>query len=242
MKPAKQSSFSDQCIEFRETSDRICAIAARYDVKITGYRTPELPLYRQLPFAMQEKSLRSLKVFLTTMESAESSGGNLSKDNCFAWSALSTFGLVPSSDLFAHLRADRAIEIYNLEGQQIWRNLQCMEYCSYTLEEVHCIELFDRYDRGDQKTAECVKMVSDLLTGQTPELYWPKKEPYVMKETRPHDRLILNVQHELMCALRTRDGVVSAWLVMSAAKILGTLRLADLPPLTVVTGQPAAHA
>ena len=54
-------------------------------------------------------------------------------------------------------------EDYNVEGLQTWRNLNFMKFCSYTLEEVFCIEWYKRYTRTAGKNEECMEKVAYLI-------------------------------------------------------------------------------
>lgn len=231
MKTASKTSDhqTNRTSEFREFADKVCAIAAKYDVKITGYHSPELPLYSALSTQKQIEALHMLKTFDLSMEITQSQGGELDSQDRSLWGALSALGLVPPSDLFLRLEPGTAIEIYNLDGMQIWRNFTCMQYCSYTLEEVYSIELFTRYKRDPQKTAECIDKVGRLLSGQTPEIFYPEISPHILEETCSLEQFSLSVHHKMFSVLKNREGNLAAWLVMSGAEIVGK-KIAEAKP------------
>lgn len=246
MSAAFSKSQSDRNLEFRDIADKICEIGSRYSVKMTGYRSPELPLYSALSTQKQQDSLHQMRVFLSTMEATEEAGNRLDNQNCFVWAALSTLGLVPPSDLFSKLDSDALIEIYDLFGLQIWRNFNFMKFCSYTLEEVFCIEWHNRYTRDADKSEECARKIGDLLTGRTPEIYYPGVAEHTIEETCSEERLIFSAHYDLLCTLKNREGGLAAWLVMTSARLLG--RGDDLPKNVIrltpapLSPEPPSHA
>jgi len=227
MSVAFSKNQSERNFVFREIADKICEIGDRYSVKITGYKHADLPLYSALPVQKQQDSLHQLRVFLQTMEATESSGNKVDNQGCFVWAALSTFGLVPPADLFSKLDSDALIEIYDLYGLQIWRNFNFLKFCSYTLEEVFCIEWSNRYTREPGMNEVCAQKIGALLSGQTPEIYYPGIAKHTIEETCSEERYIFNVHYDLLCTLKNREGAVVSWLVMATAEHLG--RREELP-------------
>lgn len=207
------------CEAFREISQRIHHLATQAGVKVKGYHDPDLPLLRAFNPAAQLKAVAALSTYANTLDTADVDD-SIAEQRAL-WKALSVFGFVPPEDLFSRLRADAAIEVYDLEGRQIWRNFACMEVCSYTLEEIFCIELFDRYHRSPEMDAECKGKVAMFLRSGGPEICDPKIIPHSLIETRSEERLVLEVHHQLFSRLNGRDGSLRAWLVMSKATLLG---------------------
>jgi hypothetical protein len=231
----------DRNSKFRETADKVCELLGKYDLKVVGYHSSELPYFSALPIQKQNESLALLKTFLQSAEVTEAFGEKLDDHERSLWGALSAMGLIPPSDLFSSLRPGAAIEIYDLEGLQIWRNFTCMQYCSYTLEEVYSVEVYTRYNRDAEKLSACIAKVGDLLTGKSPEIFDPEVAPDILEETFSQDRLRLEVHHQLFCRLKNRQGTVTAWLVMSGAKLLEKQKTELLPRFSVVDSQPVTQ-
>lgn len=208
------------CTAFREISERIHRLANEAGVKIKGYHDPELPLLRTLRPSAQDRAVAALETYADTLDTSDLDD-SVAEQRAL-WKAIKVFGLVPPEDLFDRLHAEAAIEMYDLEGRQIWRNFACMEVCSYTLEEIFCIELFDRYRRTPEFNAECQGKVASFLSDPASfEICDPHIAPHQLIETQSSERLILEVHHQLFSKLRGRDGSLRAWLVMSKARILG---------------------
>ena len=100
-----QNKKTDWSVGFRDIADKICAIASKYSVEITGYHSARLPLYRALPPQKQSEALQLLNIFLQTMEATEAAGNKIDNQGCFVWSAHSSMGLIPPSDLFLNLKS-----------------------------------------------------------------------------------------------------------------------------------------
>lgn len=207
--------------EFREAADKICAIASKYSVKITGYHTPTLPLYSALSSEKQSEALYQLKVFLQSMETTEAMGDRLDSQDRALWHALLTFGLLPPSGMFAKFKPDDVIEIYDPVGIQIWRNFNFMKICSYSLEEMHAIDWTQRYTRSADKVKECLEKIGALLRGETPEVYDCLVSAHVFEETLSQDCFKLEATHNWFARLKDRNGQVTAWLAVSDVKLLG---------------------
>jgi hypothetical protein len=60
---------------------------------------------------------------------------------------LAVEGLFVSDDIWATLRDGDVIEIYNLDGIQIFRSFSFFKYCSYTLTDILSQEWFNLWDR-----------------------------------------------------------------------------------------------
>ncbi len=232
----KIKSNIERISEFKLAADKICAIAAKKNLTIKGYHSPELPLYSALSETKQEEALLLVKAYLQSMESAEAMGECLDSVDRSLWHALSTMGLLPPSDLFARLKPNAVIEIYDLQGLQIWRNFNFMRVCSYTLEEIYSIEWFKRYKRDEKYTEECVKNVTSLLSGETSEVYKPDMSLQVMEETCSQDRLMIRASYDLLSRLKNRDGELAAWLVATSAEVVGHATAHEHPVLTLVPG------
>ncbi|MCO5142225.1 MAG: hypothetical protein M9962_03945 [Oligoflexia bacterium] len=208
---------------FCESADRIKEIYRSYGLQISGYRSRDLPLFSALSESVQKEVLLRLRVFLDSLEEAESFGERVDSSDKSAWHALVTMELTPPSNLFSHIKSSSLIEIYDFEGHQIWRNFQFMKYCSYTLEEVHCLEWYKRYRRDESVNELCFKKVNALLTGQiSGDMYCPDIPRHKLEETSSSSRLVLDVKYDLLCILKDKvRGTPKAWMVVTSADIIG---------------------
>ncbi|RZA02025.1 MAG: hypothetical protein EOP11_17025, partial [Proteobacteria bacterium] len=221
--PSRVSSASS-ANTFKQLCASVSLRAARFGKTVRGFRDPALPLFSLAPPEKQALILASLALLDESLDNEEEKIFFEAEKRAL-WKAISLLGFVPPHDLFEQLKPDRAIEIFGLDGGLIWRNLTCMDLCSYTLEELACIDVFERYQRPPGAYDQCVANVRAMISGQVPEVIDPKIPAYPITELMSAGRLILRIKHELAAVLKNRQGGVSAWLVMSDAKVEG----ADLP-------------
>ncbi|RZA05736.1 MAG: hypothetical protein EOP11_12125 [Proteobacteria bacterium] len=136
------------------------------------------------------------------------------------WKAFSIYGIVPPHDLFDRLKENYAIELYSLDGRQIWRNLACLELCSYTLEEIACLSVFDRYERPTFIERKCINEVEALLCERRADIFDPNIMIHTAKEVSSEFHFTLSLKHDLFASLRGRNGELKAWLAMTLGELV----------------------
>lgn len=211
--------------EFRELADAVVTLCARYEVQVRSYANPELPLFSALSPAAQEKALRGLRTYLASLKMVEDHDEDLRDDQRSLWYALSTLGLLPPSQLFSLFKSGEVIEIYDMEGFQIWRNFNFLKICSYTLEEMYSIEWHRRYRRSSEKSQECLEKIGLLMSQKSPEIYNALIGEHILEETESRERLMLSARHDWLIRLNDRAGIFSAWMGISTVEILKDRRL-----------------
>lgn len=207
--------------EFRFLARKVSERAARFGKKVVGYHDPALPLFSAAAPAQQNKILDSLRILNESLDNDDEEIFFEAEKRAL-WKSTRILGLVPPAELFNELKPNRAIEIFGLDGGLLWRNLACMDLCSYTLEEIACIDVFERYERAPEVYEQCVANLQAMLSGAIPEVSDPGIAAYTIVETKSSDQLVLSIKHELGAVLKNRQGVVNAWLVMSDARVMGT--------------------
>ena len=210
----------DLTSEFKILADQIAALASKYGITLKGYRSPELPLFQALPGAKQQEVIALAKKYYASLVAIEAMGERLDNHTRSTWAALSGLGLVPPSDLFNHFNAGSAVEIYDLNNLQIWRNFETFKVCSYTLEEIYCIEWFHRYERSLEISQACISYVTDLLMGKTEDIVFPDIPSHILDETCSIEKLRLEMRFILICRLMDREGKLAAFAVISSAKLV----------------------
>lgn len=206
---------------FKKLADEIVRIGKKNDVKIKGYHSESLPLFSALSATAKTNALKHLETFLRSLEMVENSGGNHSSQERALWGALSTLGLLPPTEMFSLFHPDDVVEIYDLQGIQIWRNFNFLGICSYTLEEVFSLEWHKRYSRDEERTLECQEKVGMLLSGQTPTIYHVDVSEHLVEESLSAERFILSLKYRFIARLKNTEGTLSAWIVASQVKIVG---------------------
>jgi len=223
-----KSEGFDVIDSFRILSDRVAQLLSACGTPVRAYLDSGLPLYRALPEKKQKAALDQLRVFLQSIEMAAKDGKGFD-DPRSLWYALSALKLVPPSDLFDRIPSGSAIEIYDGENIQIWRNWEVMRVCSYTIEEIHCLEWHVRYDRQDVVTAQCFDLVNTLFNGES-DIVIPSVPEHEITESRSQERFYLKVDFKIASKLRDRDGQPIAFLLASAVNAAYKTRRRDEPP------------
>lgn len=219
--PLRKTSNNEEFFsQFRAVAEKVSAITARHGVTVKPYRSSELPLFRQLSFEAQGLALSQLNTFLKSLELFEDQEENLGEQDRALWYALSAFGLLPNSDMFKLFKSSDVVEIYDMEGFQIWRNFNFLKICSYNLEEMYSIEWFRRYERKPEDVKACGEAINDLLTGKTPEISMVQVPYHQIRETDSSEQLHLGVTYQWIARLKDRSGQLAAWMVCSSVEIL----------------------
>lgn len=203
--------------QFVQTALEIEAISAKYGVTVLPFHSSKLPVYAALSGEKQREALKHLQGYLCSMQTTESAGAPLDNQERALWFALSALEVVPSSQLFTILKTTDVVEIYDMDNLQIWRNLNFMRICSYTLEEIYCLPWVDRYRRSEEALVELGEKVGKFLAGQTPDLYHAQVSDHRLEETLSVGRFSVTARHEWLVRLRDRTGNAVAWIGISQA-------------------------
>lgn len=135
------------------------------------------------------------------------------------WSALKIFNLTPTADLFSVLKPDHALEIYDLSHRQIWRNVEFMKVCSYTLEEVLCFPWPDRYERDIDAQAKTFNALKDFLNNSPPRITAPFVTNTIL-EKFGQENLKIKACHEYLAPLFNKEKEITHYLVASRVAII----------------------
>ena len=215
---------------FRISAEEVAERMSRYGLTVRPYQNATLPHYKSLSTEQQRRSLKNLSVYLQSIKLTEANGDRFDDSGRSLWHALSALGFVPPSDLFAKLPPGVAVEIYDTDGIQVWRNWETMRVCSYTLEEIHTMEWHRRYERDERINALCFQVISDILEGRVSEVYDPKIPTHALLETCSMEGFLLDVQFEFLARLKDRQGQPAAFLLAATVKSAKKTRALDLGP------------
>lgn len=208
--------------KFKQLANRITQITEKYNITLKGYHHESLPYFSRKTPEQKSKILEALEKFYGSMVYTEKEGDSLANQQKILWGFLSAFKCHPNSEMFSRFQPDDVIEIYDLEGFQMWRNLKFMEICSYTIEEMYCLDWSDRYDRDPQILGECTEKLTSLLTEKSPEIYDINIKNYILTEKCSEQCFEIQTQHDWMGRIRDQNGQLKMWIVVSKAKVLSS--------------------
>ena len=222
-----RSSDGSQFVEdFRELADRLVGFGSRVGVRIIGYRDSKLPLFRALAPETQESIVRELKFYLEICEETLANGHDLRNSKQLVWYAMRKFGFVPPSNMFDLVDDSYVVEVHDRELHQVFRNFVFYEYCSYSLEELHCRPWPELYKRDQNAMASMLEVVDSLLANR---VSWVdcRGIKHFISETESAFRYDMNYELVYAFALKDKARNVEAMLLCEKAEILNAPSIED---------------
>lgn len=213
--------------QFRTLAENLSTYYNTLGAKSKPYHDPSLPHFSGLPETSKRSVIQHLTAQWQVAQTHITSQGEADNNAKSLWSALKVYGLNPGGDLFGFLEQDDMIEVYTLDGIQIWRNCNVMEICSYTIEEVNCYDWEERYDRKETDNIVIRRAIGAMLD-LNGKGYIRANIPYhIVEEKFSQERLRLNVSHGYFFPLLGQENQVTAFLVTSKVEVVSNL--AHLP-------------
>jgi|GEM_PF-2929310 PAS domain-containing protein len=137
-----------------------------------------------------------------------------------AWNAVKRNGLVICSDVFSKIDREDIIEIWNLEGKQLFLSFHALRYFSYTLEELRTLPFWELFDRDVRYEALFAEEYVRLLKSDMKTTYKVNIPTHIVKEKRSKCGYVSEVTPKYMSPLKARDGRVVAVIYTCSARRL----------------------
>lgn len=204
--------------EFRILTEDICAMLATGGLKRRPYK-PGLPYFRKLSPERKDHVFRNLDFYRTLCSEHINEGYKIQDSKSFTWRALNKLNLVPPSDMFDKLLDEDIVEIYSSESIQLFRNFRFFEVCSYSLEELCCIEWWHLFDRDQEEAKNMVAEIGRLLKGEIRGGFAPDVRPHVTSETQSEEKLVMDYEMRWIAPLTTNKAI-SGYIVLEKAILL----------------------
>ncbi len=218
-------SLSDN---FKVIVSKITAILKQHDITVKPFHSDSLPAFNKLSPEDQMQAIQHAQNYLEVLNSVNDAKWSYKDDLHFLWRSLKVLKLTPSSDIFEHIKKNDAVEIFNLNNIQVWRNLASLDLLSYTLEEIYCYSWEDRYIRNEQTLAE-IKVVFEKMFALKPPATYQCNVQNIITEVFSEEKLTINANHKAICLLFDSNSNPSGYLVVSDAKILRKNSLFEKP-------------
>ncbi len=126
------------------------------------------PHFEQLRPQEKTAAIESLRFFHDLCRDQVDEGQPLRDSKKFTWRALVKLGLSPQSDFLDRIESGDIVELYNDEQIQVFRNLEFFDICSYTIEELFCIEWWRLFRRDEDILKSIVLLVGELFQKKYP--------------------------------------------------------------------------
>lgn len=223
--------------KFRSLAEKTADFLNGLGMSVLPYRAADLPLFNSLPLEKRKHSVQYLESFHGVLEMMKKNGVDFKNNSKALWEGIKVMGFRPPSDLFGFLKDDHKIEVYNAEGIQIWRNLGVMSICSYTLEEMYCMDWQDRYARNESDTKQIISMVQTILSGKVRNTIPAMIGDHTVIEKSSINQYVLKASHDYFCPLFNEYNQVRGFVVTSLVEIVGSAKLQP----ELLTDSPAAQ-
>lgn len=208
---------------FRILASEISSLASEIGIDIIPYSSPELPHFSKLSEREQKDVLRQLSTYIEICKKTMNAHGNNNFSIQMVWVALKEFNYISCSDLFSKITADDVIEIHDVTGKQVFRNFKYFEFCSYSLEDIHCISWTELYHRPKENLEQIVNFVNSVLTDPPRNTITCNIEPHLLEETNSHSKLKMKYVSKYYSPLFDQSGSMIAGMAIEAPELLNHL-------------------
>lgn len=126
---SQQISIDDR---FRRCLLGLSYLAESEGIEILPFEDYDLPLFTKLPESDQTVLLRTVERYYEVMVEVKNEDRFLTKNPNTLWRILGRMRMRSCTDLFESLQSGDVIEIYDLNGRQLFRSIDFFSVCSYT--------------------------------------------------------------------------------------------------------------
>ena len=122
-------------------------LASQSGASVKAFVDSDLPCFSSLSAQAQKDVLTDVGSIHDLWMHSTQDGRSLRDNKQLVWRFLSSLKWTPPSDIFDKITDDRAIEIFNFEGHQMFRSLRILELMSFTLEQAMCTPWWNLFGR-----------------------------------------------------------------------------------------------
>jgi hypothetical protein len=160
---------------------------------------PGTPHFNAMPRHQKEYVLQHLEFYNSLCMEHQAEQQSLRDSQKFTWRALKKFGIAPPADLLNRISSKNVVEIYSTDHIQIFRNFEFFDCCSYTLEDLFCLEWWRLFQRDAAINDALTKMSQELLAGRAPEGFFQPLPRHTVIEALAPERFHIDffMQHLL---------------------------------------------
>jgi hypothetical protein len=219
---SSQAARVEATKEFFAIVDKTYEILARHGFK---RRVPVTPVADRLNAQTAEslhQIMDSMRTFNEILLEAEGQNYKIVGDRRLVWLMLRRYGFRPPSNLFSLLEDGDVVEVYALDGRQIYRSFEFMAVSSYSIEDVVLNDFATLWER-DEKITQMIwtEGVSKLATHS--EAFAFEIPVHIGRESISRNRHELEIQFKMASPLYTTGPGPAAVLVTASVKLVGKL-------------------
>ncbi len=139
-----------------------------------------------------------------------------------AWNAVKKNSLVICSDIFDKIDREDIIEIWDLEGRQLFRSFHALRYFSYTLEELTKYPFYELFERDLAIEAAYAAEFVRVLKGEVQSTYRLPIPTHLVRERLSTRHNVSEITPKYVSPLKDKNGRVVAFFHTCSARRLDT--------------------
>lgn len=191
------------------------SVAAR--LQSAGRRTPALAQEPRVWPANIRHRLEFLRLYDEILAAQQNGGESLNDHKALTWKFLKKMGYAPTSDIFERLADADILEIFDTEGNQLFRNLNYFDVVSFSVEDLVSLNWKRDYKRDRKLTLSLIELNCRLVMGHFPTTYDCGKIPIHLLREQLGERLLVELQLKWISPIR-RNGKCAGIIVISRAR------------------------
>lgn len=158
--------ISDREVHARFTNaiEALSSLGSEEGVQLVPYEDPSLPSFNVLTPARQLELTIRVEQYCSVMKEVKHEERYVVRNSNSLWRMLGKMNLRSSPDLFENIEDDDVIEVYDLDGHQLYRSFNFFPICTYTLEQIYSIPWFDLYERNEEMIRANLESVNEVLS------------------------------------------------------------------------------
>lgn len=186
LKKSSALSHTDQGItdakRFRDLAHRYQEIAAVAGIKLSPFRSPEMPLFEKAQPEERRKATDFLEHIVSIHEETIAASEAPINTRQLLWRALRRISLVPTPEIFNLITDDDVVIIYNEEQAAVFWNLQFFKFSSLSVEEMF-FGVWYKFTRRDPAIQQKLyEMALNIVSGKITGIFKPDVPPHVVEE------------------------------------------------------------
>ncbi|RYZ92078.1 MAG: hypothetical protein EOP06_05350 [Proteobacteria bacterium] len=201
--------------EYQKLVYSIRSHLTKYGLKKRAFSKNNISRFSELPFQSRYEIVLRLRAYQALCQDGEDCGfGALEDPKALLRFVAFRLRVNTPEDFLAALAPGDIVEIFDFDGEQVYRNINFFEISDYTLDEIFGSSwdlLYERSKSVTKKIFERVEVAAKTrgcIPFDIPEHY--------MRERCTEERKIVKVRLKYLASL-TRDGEAVAWIASSEA-------------------------
>ncbi len=209
-----ESSFRQEDLDFFARLKNFSNLVGKFDVEIEPYSRTGVSKFKEMSLHGRSQTIRNFTQYADLLEGAAKNGINLRHEKEVLTYVLARVGLTASDSAMDLIEDGHIIEIYTAEHIQIFRNIEFMQYCNYSLLDLLTFTFFDLYERAALVTNKLLEASSRIFSSDIEVLDLRSEFPHHVLRQRfaePKAEIELDMRYlwPLFAGPENRKGLLS---------------------------------